>query len=415
MKKTIITIGLILLVAASSAHGTGYRIPEQSVNSTARAGGYIAHTPGADSSYFNPANMSFLEDRGYFEANLMYINLTSVEYLDNRSSFYDGNSEKENFYLPTFFAVSPDYNNFRIGLSFTFPGGLSKRWDDPYPRTFSEESSLTIAELGASVSYSINNYASIAAGIRGIYSDATLKSYGIISQDYGGVVASRNMEGDTIEFGYNLALTIKPFDNLTLSTTYRSHVDLDLEGDAELWTNASFAGTSTYNGTGSVTLPLPAVLAIAASYTFFDQLTLELEYDRTFWSEYEQLDFNYQSPLTNAFLIAAFDDSKPKNWEGADVWRISAEYNIKNGFSIMMGFAIDENPIPDSSLGYDLPDSDAKLYSCGLRYQANKNFEVGIAYLYDDKESRNVSNSMANGTFSNTAAHLLSVGLGYKF
>lgn len=415
MKKTIGLIALAAIISATSAYASGYRIPEQSVNSIARAGAYIAHTPGADASYFNPANMSFLGDRSYLEADLMYIKLTSVEYTDNRSSFYSGDSEDENFFLPTLFAVSPDYNNFRVGLSLTYPGGLAKSWNDPYPRTFSEETRLTIAELAASVSYNIKDIASVAAGLRGIYGDATLKSYGLISQSYGGVVASRNMDGDTIEFGYNLAASAKPMDNMNLSVTYRSNVDLDLEGDAALWTNASFAGPPMYNGTGNVTVPLPAVLSVAASYTFIDQLTVELEWDRTYWSEYEQLDINYDTSLRNMFLVAAFDDAKPKNWDDTDAWRIGVEYNMKNGFILMGGFAIDENPSPDSTLGFDLPDSDAKLYSIGMRYQANDNLEVGIAYLYDDKEKRSVSNSMVNGTFTDSAAHLLTVGMAYTF
>ncbi|NCC94022.1 MAG: hypothetical protein EOM10_12190, partial [Opitutae bacterium] len=46
-----------------TALASGYRIPEQSVNSTARAGGYVAHTPAADASYFNPANMDWLDSK----------------------------------------------------------------------------------------------------------------------------------------------------------------------------------------------------------------------------------------------------------------------------------------------------------------------------------------------------------------
>ena len=50
MKKTICAAALVTLIAAGSAYGSGYRIPEQSVNSTARAGAYVAYTPGADAA-----------------------------------------------------------------------------------------------------------------------------------------------------------------------------------------------------------------------------------------------------------------------------------------------------------------------------------------------------------------------------
>ena len=42
------------------------------------------------------------------------------------------------------------------------------------------------------------------------------------------------IEGDSIDFGYNLALTYKPIKDLTLSATYRSKIDLTVEGKASL-------------------------------------------------------------------------------------------------------------------------------------------------------------------------------------
>jgi len=413
MTKKIAVATLGLLVAAGTAYGSGYRIPEQSVNSTARAGAYVAYTPGADAAFFNPANMSLLEDRAYFEADLTYIGLSGISYSDNRTPLYNGDSETESFLVPTFFAVSPDYNGLRVGLSLDAPAGLAKRWDDPYPRTFAEEFSLTVAELNPTVSYKTCDMFSVAAGIRAVYADATVTSAGMISRDHGGVTASRDMDGDTIEWGYNLAATLTPVDDLNLAVTYRSNIDLDLEGDATLLTSATFAGSPIYQGSGAVTIPLPAVLAIAGSYTFFDQLTVELEYDRTFWSEYETLDFVYPRPLGNPFLTGAFDLPKAKDWDDSDTWRISVSYDI-DAFTLMAGFAVDENPIPDATLGFDLPDSDSKLYSLGLRYQFNADLDLGIAYLFDDKDSRDAVNEFINGTFDEGRAHLVTIGVSYK-
>ena len=157
---------------------------------------------------------------------------------------------------------------------------------------------------------------------------------------------------------------------------------------------------------------------MAVSYTFFDQLTVELGYDRTYWSDYKNLDFTYPISLGNPVMIRAFDAAKPKNWSNTDAWRLSVSYDLKNNFILMAGFAIDKNPVPDSTLGFELPDSDALLYSVGLRYKVSKDLELGAAYLYDDKGSRSVNNLLAggavNGTFNDAAAHLVTVGLTYK-
>ncbi len=125
--------------------------------------------------------------------------------------------------------------------------------------------------------------------------------------------------------GTTLAMSYKPIENLNLAVTYRSNVDLDLSGTANL---SSSVPPGSYNGDAGVSVPVPAVLAIAASYTFFDQLTVELEYDRTYWSEYEKLDFTYPITLGNPVLEAAFNDPKTRNWSDTDTFRISMEYDF---------------------------------------------------------------------------------------
>lgn len=409
MNKTMGAAGLILLAATGSAFASGYRIPEQSVNSTARAGGYVAYTPGADATYYNPANMSWLEKRAQLEADATWIHLSSIRYTDNRTSMYNGESEKENFLLPTLFLVSPDYNNFRFGFSITGPAGLSKQWKDTFPRTSAEEFSLKVFDVNPTVSYKFCDKFSLGAGVRAIYADGKVKSNGVVRLP--GTTASRDMDGSTWETGYNLALSARPTEKMNVALTYRSKVDLGLNGKANLNTNFL---DGTYSGTTGVEVPLPAVLALAVSYTFFDQLTVELEYDRTYWSDYKTLDFTYPRSLGNSVLTAVFDDPKPKNWSDTDAWRLSVSYDLKNNFILMAGFAIDKNPVPDSTLGFELPDSDALLYSVGMRYKMNKDLEFGAAYLYDAKANRTVSNSSVNGTFDNAAAHLVTVGLTYK-
>lgn len=81
----------------------------------------------------------------------------------------------------------------------------------------------------------------------------------------------------------------------------------------------------------------------------------------------------------------------------------------------MAGFAIDNNPIPDETVDFSLPDSDALLFSLGGRYKVNDTTEVGLGVLYDHKDSRSVSNDIAVGEFKNAQAWLVTLGFSYKF
>src|SRR5210317_1272971 len=106
MKKKISVIVLASLFTAGSAMASGWRIPEQSVDSTAKSGANVASSSRGDTAYYNPANMSWMADTWHLEADLTYLYLSPIEYEDSRNPMFDGESEAENFLIPTGFAVS---------------------------------------------------------------------------------------------------------------------------------------------------------------------------------------------------------------------------------------------------------------------------------------------------------------------
>lgn len=427
MKRKIAALGLAGLFLATSASGSGYRIPEQSVNSTALSGAYVAHATSADASYFNPAHMGWLaQDQWSADLSLTYIGLARIDYTDNRASAYNGESKAENFVLPQLHLVSPDRNHFRLGLSVVEPAGLAKRWEQPFPRTFAEDFTLQVVELNPSLSYTMADKYGVAAGFRMLRGQGQVVSNGLVPVG-GGLYStiSRSMEGDTLDYGYNLAITAKASDRLVFAVTYRSNVNLGLESDTATLANSAvihpnpLVGTlvpaATWIGAAEVIVPAPAVLTLAAAYTF-GKTTVELTWDRTFWSEYDKLDFNYATPLPNDVLTRAFDDPKEKSWANTDAYRLGLTHRINDDLTLMAGLGYDENPVPDPTLNFELPDSDALLFSVGGRYRVNDRLELGSAYLYDHKDSRTVNQTAGlDGTFDNGAAHLLSFGAAIIF
>jgi long-chain fatty acid transport protein len=413
MKKKIPMLALSSILIAGSALASGYRIPEQSVDSVAKAGANIASASHADTSYYNPANMTWTKDAWQFEGALAYINLPSITYTDNRSPLMNGNSESEGFVIPTFFLVSPDMNNFRFGISATLPFGLTKRWKQPFPRAASEEFSLKVYELNPTISYQTCSMFSVAAGVRLIYSSAKASQF---AQTSDGKLFTRTMDGDTTEWGYNLAASLRPTDDLNVSVVYRSNVDLGLEGDVVLGTN--YPSTFVMGTDGGVEVPGPAVLGISVAYTF-GPATIDLTWEKNFWSEYENLEFKYDSPISHPVLNAVFVPPISKNWKDSDSYRIGLDYELNSDVTLMAGFAYDETPIPEDTLNFELPDSDSWLYSLGVRYRVSEEMEIGMAYLYDYKESRTVVNGSPktgiNGEFTDAGAHLFSLGVSYDF
>lgn len=405
MKKIIVFSATACGILTAGA----YKLPEQSLNSMALGAAYVAHTTHADTAYFNPANMAFMGDKHYIDGALTWIHLPSNTY--SLMPPYSGKSEREDILAPTMHYVSAPIGDFRWGVSMVVPGGLTKRWETPYQKLYAEEFTLKNVEINPVFSYRVNENFAVGGGLRLVYSEGVVKSDG-------GAVAplKREMEGDTIEFGYNLALSYRPSKDLAFAVTYRSNIDLKEEGQANLY----FGGVGKQYD-ADVTVPLPAALNIAVSKTWNETFTLEFNYERTFWSTYKSLDFNYAQPILNPIVKGAFDDPIEKNWKDTDTFRIGATM-VFDKLTLMMGFAIDETPVPDKTIGFELPDSDAKIVSMGFRYRQTEDISWGLAFLMDSKDPRTLTPGVADnrvlnngGSFGEGGAYLLTAGMSYEF
>jgi len=410
MKKII----AMSLMASSLLVAGGYKIPETSTNSVALSGANVAHTSSADAAYDNPANMIFMEDKQQLEVDLMYIGLSSTNFQGKVSGTgpHDLNSEPQNFIIPSVHYVSPKLgeNGVRVGLSIVVPGGLSRQWKEEPAKTAAEEFTLQLVEINPTVAYEITDDLAMAFGFRLVHSNGVVKSDGT-HPTYAKI--SRDMKGDSIDYGYNFALAYHPTSNLELALTYRSKVNLTVDGSADL---SVVNGTSTYSGDASVTLPLPATLILASAYTFPSETTVEFIYEISYWSAYDSLDFKYGGTPNTATAI--FGASVAKNWKDTNTFRLGLTQEL-DSMTLMGGVVYDESPTPESTLNFESPGSNSLSVSLGGRYQVNESIDVGLSALYSMKEDRTVTTPTntngINGTFSNSNVLIVSAGLGYKF
>lgn len=399
---------LISLVAATAVYAGGYRIPENSVNSTALSGAYVANAYGADAAYFNPAAMAFSTNEGSaIEIGASYIGLTETNYkgtdITTGPAQNDINSKGESFILPSIHYVSPEVNKMRFGLSIVVPGGLRKRWEDVPASTYAEEFALETVEVNPTIAYKINDKLSVAAGIRALYATGVVKTADTLGPNSG-----YDMDGKGLNWGYNIAFNLRPNDALSVAVTYRSTINMKIDGDDK---NVPAANATSAN----VTLPMPGEINMAAAYTFETDTTVELTLTHTMWSSYDKLDFNYD----DAAIEGAKGNARNKGWKDTQTIRlgVTQEYDA---WTAMAGLAYDPTPVPTSTIGYEQPDSDALVASLGGRYDISEDLNVGLSALYSKKNDREVYQTagpfvLKNGKFSNSSAIIVAAGLEYKF
>jgi len=409
MKKLI----LLSIIASSLINAAAYKLPEQSIAGTALSAANVANCSGADCAYYNSANISFLDDNlQYTEAGLTYVHLPRITYIGKNinaltGTWVDANAKSkiENIAIPYFHYVSKAYGPLRYALSVTVPGGLTKRWDSPIQKFYAQEFSLTTVQLNPSVSYKVNNNFAISVGADIVYSEGSVYSDG----SGAAIAVKQEMKGDSIDYGYNIAASLHLDSGYKLAATYRSKIKLSEEGKANL-----YIGSIGKKYDASVDIYLPAALTLAVSKDFND-LTLELVYERTFWSKYKKLDFNYSPALSSGILSAIYDTKKDKYWKDTNTYRLGLTYRYSNKLTLMAGYTYDETPVTKEHLGYELPDSNAHIFSTGFKYKQNSNLSWGIGVLYDYKTKRKVKNDTINGEFKDGGALLITAGLEYKF
>ncbi len=80
--------------------------------------------------------------------------------------------------------------------------------------------------------------------------------------------------------------------------------------------------------------------------------------------------------------------------------------------------------VPVETLGFETPDTDAKIFSMGFRYQQNENLSWGAAFLYDSKEAITIAPNTTitnnpvlinGGGFSGGGAYLTTIGVAYEY
>ena len=452
--QKVFLFGLTASLAVNFACASGFKIPEQSGDSVAMAASNVATSFSADAAYYNPANMVFMPVNHDFAFSAQYMRLGKLDYHNKSTTFgnanYDTSSKVGNFFVPGIHFISPFVGDrTRFGFSLAVPAGMTMKWSDPFPKSIAEHFEIQVVELAPSIAYLINDQLSFAVGARAVYTSGVVKnevSNATISAQIPGVgtqsanlSARRELTGDSWDFGYNLALTYKPTQNLSLAATYRSKVNLTVEGDAKIKSSLDTSNLSAlitaypqlapllaqikagyegeYNGDVSIDIPLPAILTLGAAYQWNDW-TFSFAYDRTFWSALKEFDFEYARAVP---VSAMFDKPVEKDWHDTDTFRFGVAYQYNKDLRLMGGFAIDEAAADANKVRFELPDTKSYIYSLGANYKFSDSFDLTGAALYQDRQAREINspdsvafNNLV-GEFGRTNILILNLTASYKF
>lgn len=473
-KKTttlVVTFSLCLL-GIDSMEASGFRLTEQSLNGTALNSAFVAGAYGADSAYYNPANMSLGNDSDKWEfeldGQLLWIPGFSFD-TENRDKGgsalggailigcadpkklcpkrVDGKANDTIQPVPKFFLKSRSYavgddviTNF--GFSFTTPSGLSMNWDGA-GGGFLDDVSIAMMEFNPVMSFAYKDMFAFAFGLRGIYTFGNFNNslyvpYDVPNLSSGTSYVQQISNASGFGFGYNMAASIKPFatfssetlKSLTISATYRSQVSMDAKGSlsavASVDTGILGKGTVDMNADLTLMVDLPHVINLAISQDF-GRNRLEFVWEYTFWGSARIFEFGYANQvfsnmqgdqgfvglgidyISNMLSYADYSAVAYGNgWKDSNAYRLGYTF-FGDHYKIMGSVAYDETPAPQGKFG--IPDANAYMFGIGYRQQfLSDKLDLGIAYSLALKDNRE-SFIVSHDGFGQL--HVLTIGAKY--
>lgn len=394
----------IIMSIATNSFGAGYELLEQSGNGVGQAfaGSSTGFGDGSE-SFFNPAALTNLpSDTG--SAHVHFV-IPSAQFESEGSAILpagipltgnNGGDGGEFAVVPNFYLTHQASDDVTLGLGVNSPFGLSTKYNDTWiGRYHAIESSLELVNINPAIGVKINDMFSFGASMQTYYADAKLTNavdFGTIGAATLGLpLASRlgllpqqadglaEVTGDDWGVGYGLGALITPSKDFKIGVNFRSKVDLSLKGDGEFTvpTNAlPLTSTGLFtNQSASSDVTLPESINLGASYAVNDAWTVLADATWINWSRFDELRVEFDG--------AQPDSVQDEMWD--DTWRFSlgARYKVCDQWSLRLGIASDESPIPNSAYRTPrIPDNDRFWTAFGLTYQIDDSSDLSFDYAH---------------------------------
>jgi long-chain fatty acid transport protein len=405
------------LLLHSHCSASGFAVYTQGASALSQADSTIAHSDKPSCIFFNPALMNELET-ATLQAGVTA--LYPDKEFESSSSGKTFESDATWFFPATFYAVHPVNKKLSLGVGVFNPFGLGNDWPDDWEgRYIATESRLTTINCNPAASYRLTPYITLAAGIDYLYLDTTLEKKVALSPFPDG---HQEFDGDGDGWGYNLGLLVDISQDVALGVSYRSEIDVDIDGDVQFDLPTKVLQSMLPDTDASSSLTLPQQIHAGLSYTGLDPFTFEIGLRWEGWSSFDELriDFDKQVAKSKQFVT-------PRNWDDTWTGNIGMQYQLNEWLSLAAGYQYQGNPIPDDTFDPTITDADKHLLTTGADLTFG-HMTLSVAYAFQTLEERTKNNYVddnpsdgvfhpersANGKYDSDL-HMLAMSLTYMF
>ena len=411
----------ILVSFSATAWASGFGVFTQGASGLGQANSVVAHPTGPSSLYFNPALLNQIPGRQ------VEIGTTAI-YADRKIDLDSGGSidaDNQWNFPSTFYYTHEANKTITSGIGIFFPFGLSSKWDDDYEgRYIGTEGDVFTMNINPAISFQITDRLAMAFGFDLLYMDASLKNklnqtaaY-LIAQNQGFPLPpltsplsdiAQEFEGDGWGSGYNFGILYKATERVSIGGTYRSHIDVDIEGDVHLHDVDPSLALLFPESNADADIRLPAQATLGVAFQALDSLIVEVGARWEDWDSTDELKIEFGQPILGQSVNII-----PRDWKAT--WT----YNTGGQFQL--------NAVPGDTFEPIIPDTDSHLFTIGTTLKFGP-WTVSSAFGLEHHEDRDKANTIddplgsavagqpvgtANGEYHNDI-YLVAFSLGYAF
>ncbi|HCE69011.1 MAG: aromatic hydrocarbon degradation protein [Geobacteraceae bacterium GWC2_55_20] len=397
------------ICAGTSAHASGFGIFTQGASALGQADAVVAHGDGPSTIFFNPALLNRLPGTQLEVGTTL---LFPSRDFKSAASGSTSSTEDTLYYPSTFYFIHTFNDKISAGLGVFNPFGLGTEWNGTWEgRYVATNSQIETYNFNPVLSYQIIPGLSFAAGLDVIYLDASLEGKVNLSA-FGLADANQKFKGDGTGFGYNLALAYDAGHGISAGVSYRSEVEVDIDGNINFELPSPLLAGALPNTSAKSKITLPRQLLAGIAYQATDRLTVESGFRWEDWRSYRELKVEFAQPVNGQS-----SNSTPKNWHDTFAVNVGGKYRLNDTFTLLGGYLYGWNPVPDDTFEPSVPDANTHLFCVGSEIVFDR-MKLAVSYAYQLQEERNNNNTVglgsANGVY-NADMHMLGISLAYKF
>lgn len=389
------------------AEAAGFGFFTQGGRATGMAGAYVAQADDPTAIFYNPGGLALLADRKSVSIGTAATAFNEALYQGLPPGIGAGTTGEQETSMDTLhhaWVVYPLGSYFVAGIGAFQPFRLNTEWADADSfagRSLATAAEITTYDVVPTISFLPTERLGIGLGL--IYRSSELSASRRIAGSLAGQavdVASLSLDTDMEPaFGFTFGLLHKASPRFSWGLSYRSAIETDFIGTGELTQietgNAQFdeliKGTFPFGDELALEsqLSYPDLASLGLAFGLTERALIELDVNRTGWSDTQNLNFLFVgNPELNTPYTLAFEDAMS--------YRLGFRYQFRTGPRLLLGYAFEETPQPDATVGAFLADSDRHLLSAGFGLDW---LDVGLTWMTYDQRVIRTSADGLNGNW----------------